>query len=188
MYFNDIIKHPRSYTLADNTTISYSAYHAAVCEACGNIKAEKHNFEHISNLSVIEHDIRCTNCGYTHTASCCFGEYGELGKTERDCFCGNEEVKYDIFSDPMNLNGVQVYLDATCTGDIVVPISVGGKVVTGIKITDFTDFENREIKSLTIPYTAINRLDISNNVKRRQQSLGSPSRLWVLLLHCQPAW
>ena len=133
------IRAENRYQSIDGEVVPYQVYHAAVCETCGNIKEEKHTFEHIENLGDFDHNVRCTGCGYTHTGYCYFEENGELDKTSTDCFCGHEQPKYTVENDPENPNGMMVCIDSDITGDIVIPRMAKGKVVTRVRLSIFGD-------------------------------------------------
>lgn len=154
------IREQRFYNADNNPNVFYNVYHAAVCETCGNIKAEKHTFEHVENLGGFDHNVRCTSCDYTHEGYCYFYENGELEKTEEDCFCGHEKPNYTAENDPQNPDGSVVTIAEGTTGDIVIPRMAKGKVVTTVR---FSSFANLQINSISIPYTAINRLELSAN-------------------------
>lgn len=160
-FFN--IKNHTSYNADGNQNIIYNVYHAAVCETCGNIKAEKHTFEHVENVGDFDHVVRCTGCGYTHEGYCYFYENGELDKHEEDCFCGHEKPTYSAELSPEDPDGMIVTIQAGTEGDIVVPRMAKGKIVTKVRFSIPEGWADLQIKSITIPYTAINKLELPAN-------------------------
>ena len=59
------VKNPTTY-YANGEDIVYQAKHAVLCKKCGNVKLEKHTFEHQSTSDGFTHNVKCTACDYTH--------------------------------------------------------------------------------------------------------------------------
>ncbi len=144
---------------ANNEEIAYYPNHAVLCKKCGNIKIEDHTFEHVEESNGFSHNLSCTKCDYTHEASC------SLYTEEEECFCGNSKPSYDVVE---NGDSMRAIIQSTTTGDIVIPREIGGKIVTTLQLSVSEDFQNQQITSLTIPYTAINGIEIpaNNHIER----------------------